>query len=374
MKNLKSCWAEVDLKAIRHNIKQIRNFVGKDVKVMPVIKAEAYGHGLIEVARAYQEEGIDAFGIATVEEGIRLRQKEIGGLILVLYDTPLDKIEDALKNNLSFSLYSKEFALALSKEAKRQIKKAKVHLAIDTGMNWYGLSPEEVLGFAKEVLSRGNIEIEGLYSHLSQADSNDPNKTYTKNQIKKFCKIIRDLEKNGIRPIYRHIANSAATLLLPKSHFNMIRPGLMLYGVYPNNIDRLKVKLKPAFSFKTKIIQIRTIPKGESIGYGGTFVTSSHSKIAILPVGYSDGISRSLSNKGKVIIRSKRFPIIGNICMNIMMIDVSGSNDIKTGDEVTILGSEENETISADEIAKDRNTISYEVLTDLGINNQRIYK
>ncbi|HBG81805.1 TPA: alanine racemase [candidate division CPR2 bacterium] len=373
MVKLNNCWVEIDLGAIQHNIKQIVNLVDKSVKVMPIIKAEAYGHGLIEVAKACKNEGIDAFGVATVEEGIRLRNEGIKGLILVLYDTPSDRIDQAILYDLSLSLYSKNFAKVLGNEAEKQKKKSKVHLAVDTGMSWYGLPIDKVLDFAKELNSLKAIEIEGIYSHCPQADSADSDKAFTKNQIQKFNNVIVELERNAISLKYCHMANSAATISLPQSHFNMVRPGIMLYGICPDNVDKSKVDLKPALSFKTRIIQIRDISKNTPIGYSGTFTTKRNSKIAILPIGYSDGVSRFLSNKGEVIINSQKFPVVGNVCMNIMMVDITDGVNINTGDEVTILGTEGKISISANDIAKTRNTISYEVLTNLGINNQRIY-
>lgn len=370
-KNHSHCWAEIDLSAIKHNVKQIKDFVGENVRVMPIIKAEAYGHGMVKTAKALQEVGIDAFGVATVEEGVRLREAGIQGLILVLYDTSSSKFIEAIINNLSLSLFKEELIVELNNEAKKLNMAAKVHLAVDTGMSWFGIAADDTLAFAKKVRCFSHIEIEGIFSHCSQADSSD--KTYTKNQISKFNSVLNSLENENIYPKLKHIANSAATLSLPDSHFDMVRPGLAIYGIYPDGISKSKFDLKPAFSFKTKVIQVRNIPANTPIGYGGTFVSPEDITIAVLPIGYSDGVSRKLSNKGKVIINGHKLSIVGNVCMNITMVNVT-SCDVKTDDIATIIGRQGSENISADDIANTRETISYEVLTNLGINNERAYK
>lgn len=363
-----NCWTEINLHSICSNLQAIKRLVRNDVLVMPVIKSEAYGHGLVEIAEICQKEGVIAFAVANVEEGIQLRKAGIKGLILVLYNTPKGSVRNALKNDISMSLFDQTIALALHKEAKAQKKIAKVHIPIDTGMGWYGLSPEDTLIFAKKIKTLDNLKIEGIYSHFSKAGSRE----FSQKQIKTFRTIIKLLEKEKISPTFHHLAKSSGVISYNNSHFDTVRPGLMLFGICPKDAKLNKSQLKPVMSFKTRVFQVRTLPKNTPISYDGTFVTQRKSKIAVLPVGYSNGLSRYLSNRGEVIIKGKKYPIVGNICMNITIVDVTNNPKISAGDIVTILGKNGNQEITANDIAKKANTTCYEILTSLGTRNKRV--
>jgi len=364
-------WADVDLGAIKHNVAATKELVGQGTEIMAIVKAEAYGHGLIKVSKACRDAGIKAFGVATKEEGLRLRKEKIEGLILILYHVAISDLDEVISNELSVSVYDKDILPHISTVAGRVGKTAKVHIVVDTGMGWYGLKPEDVLDFAKYANDLPNIEIEGLYSHFSQADNE--NKEVSEKQLELFNRAISTLKKENIQPKYIHIANSAAIIDMPESHFNMVRPGIMLYGIYPKGIDKSKITLRPAFSYKTRIIQKRDLKKGSFVGYGGNWQAKRDSKIAVLPIGYSDGLSRIFSNNSEVIIRGKKAPIAGNICMNVTMVDVTDIDGVTDADVATIIGSQNGQRIGADELAERQNTISYEILTSIGMHVQRYY-
>lgn len=363
-----NCWVEIKKTAIQHNINEIRKY-SKKTEIMPIVKSEAYGHGITEVAKICQGDGIDSFGVATVEEGVRLRKIGVKGTILVLYNTPANKLDAVLSSNLSISLFDKNLASDLDKKSSNKAMRAKVHIPVDTGMGWYGLNPEEAKDFIIFLSNLKNIEIEGIYSHFAKTNS----KEFSKQQINKFNKLIKFTEKKGILPKYIHMAKSSGVISYGNSLFDMVRPGLILYGVYPRDIGKNEIELRPAMSVKTRIFQVRKLPKGSPISYDGTYITKRNSKIAVLPIGYSNGLNRYLSNRGKVIIKGRKFPIIGNICMNICIVDVTGSDNIEAGDIVTILGKDGCSVISANDIASMVNTTRYEVLTSFGSRNPRIY-
>jgi len=364
----KSSWVEIDLGAIRQNIRTVQNFVGKHVKLMPVIKVEGYGHGLVETAKICQEEGVNALGVANIQEGLKLRQSGIKGLILVLYDVPIGQVKEIIQWDLSVSLYDIKVAVALDNEAKRQGKRAKIHIPLDTGMGWYGLDEKEVIAFIDGMRDLKHIEFEGIYSHLSQASQ----KTFTQRQINTFKNIVNQLETTGISFHYKHMAKSSGILGYKESHLDFVRPGITIYGLNPTREEQ-GLELVSALSFKTRVMQVRNISKGSPISYDGTFITQRDSQIAILPVGFTNGLNRSLSNKGEVIIRGKKSPIVGAICMNIAMIDVTDNPGVEQGDEVTVLGKQGTTEITAENIAMLAGTNVYDVLTNIGTSNERFY-
>jgi alanine racemase len=374
MEKTNNCWIEVNLIAIKNNLKEVNKLLSNSVKIMVVVKTDAYGHGLEQLAKVYESENIDAYGIANVEEGIRLRKIGIKKPILILYETPKHKLEDALSHDLSLTIYDNNQLEEINDGAKKFSLKAKVHLLIETGMNWYGLSVNNSTKLARKIKANTNLELEGIYSHFSQADNKNEN--YTRNQLDIFDNLLKNLAKDNIRPKFKHIANSAGIINFPKSHLDLVRPGIVLYGAYPRDVDKEKIKLTPALSLKTKIMQVKKLKRGSQVSYGGTFTAKNDITIAVLPIGYSDGLSRKLSNSGEVIIGGKKYPIIGNVCMNITMVDITDCDDIKAGDIVTVLGEDGNSIITAEKIAEIRNTISYEVLTDIGNLNskKRLYK
>jgi len=366
---------EIDLNAIAHNIQAIRRKVGGRVKIMAVVKADGYGHGATEVAKVASQSGADCLGVAIPEEGIELRSSGITAPILILGLTPPEKVQEVVKYNLSQALSTTELAKALSAEAQKLGKVAKVHIKIDTGMSRIGVSPEDAVNFVKQILTLKAIEIEGIFTHFSVSDSvsNAKDKTFTELQIHKFKWVVARLEENGIQIPIKHIANSAGVLNFPSSYFDMVRPGIIIYGLYYSRGVAVAENLQPAMTFKTAIIYLKTVAPEASISYGRTFTTEKESIIATLPVGYADGYNRLLSNKGEVLIKGRRAPIVGRVCMDMTMIDVSHIPEVKIGDEVVLFGKQGNAEIPMDEIADKTNTIVNEVACSIGKRVPRVY-
>ena len=360
----------VSLKAIRNNLKHLKKKVGKDIKILACVKTDAYGHGIEKVSKAIHKE-VDYLAVASVEEGVFLRKIGIKLPILILNCILPDEAEKIVKYNLSQTLCSLKVADALDKEASKRNKKAKVHIDIDTGMGRIGVRLPDAVDFIKKVKKLKNLNIEGIYTHFPSADESDGNFTYQ--QIKTFGNLIKKLETIGIEIPLKHTANSAAIMNFTKSYFNMVRPGLMVYGYYPSPSVKKAVKLEPALSLRTRIVCLRKLPKGATISYGRTYTTPRTSMIATLPIGYGDGYSRALSNKGEVIIHGKRAPIVGRICMDQTMVDVSKIPGVKIDDEVVLIGKQKNETITVEEVAAKIGTIPYEVVCMIGKKVKREY-
>jgi alanine racemase len=366
---------EIDLNAIAHNIQAVRSKVGDGVKIMAVVKADGYGHGATEVAKVALQSRADCLGVAIPEEGVELRLSGITAPILVLGLTPAEKVQEVIKYNLSQALSTTELAEALSAEAQKSGKVAKVHIKVDTGMSRIGVPPEEAVDFVKQILTLKAIEIEGIFTHFSVSDSvsNAEDKSFTELQIDKFKQVVARLEENGIQIPIKHAANSAGVLNFPSSYFDMVRPGIIIYGLYYSRGVAVAENLEPAMSFKTAIIYLKTVASEASISYGRTFTTKKESIIATLPVGYADGYNRLLSNKGEVLIKGRRAPIVGRVCMDMTMIDVSHIPEVKIGDEVVLFGKQGDAEIPMDEIADKTNTIVNEVACCIGKRVPRVY-
>jgi len=362
---------EIDLDSIAYNIHQIRKKVGNKTKTMAVMKANAYGHGAVEVAKVAIDAGAQWLAVALVEEGIQLREAGIQSPILILGSTPPDQVHEVIKYNLSQTVCSRELIETLSNEAQSWNQTAKVHIKVDTGLGRLGIFPEEVAAFVKESSCLEGIEIEGIFTHFSVADED---KAFTELQIKKFKEVISNLEREKIHIPLKHAANSAAVVGFASSYFNLVRPGIILYGLYPSPEMNRTIPLKPAMSFKTKITYLKRVPAGYSLSYDRTFTTKRKSLIAILPVGYADGYPRALSNKGEVLIKGKRAPVVGMICMDMTLVDVTHIPDVKVGDEVVLFGKQNGAQISADEIASKSDLINYEILCGISKRVPRIYK
>jgi len=362
---------EIDLDSIAYNIHQIRKKVGNKTKIMAVMKANAYGHGAVEVAKVAIDAGAQWLAVALVEEGIQLREAGIQSPILILGSTPPDQVHEVIKYNLSQTVCSRELIETLSNEAQSWNQTAKVHIKVDTGLGRLGIFPEEVAAFVKESSCLEGIEIEGIFTHFSVADED---KAFTELQIKKFKEVISNLEREKIHIPLKHAANSAAVVGFASSYFNLVRPGIILYGLYPSPEINRTIPLKPAMSFKTKITYLKRVPAGYSLSYDRTFTTKRKSLIAILPVGYADGYPRALSNKGEVLIKGKRAPVVGMICMDMTLVDVTHIPDVKVGDEVVLFGKQNGAQISADEIASKSDLINYEILCGISKRVPRIYK
>ncbi len=352
----------INKKAIEHNIKQFRNLVSKDILLMPVVKSNAYGHGMIEVAKICDLNSfVDKICVVNLDEAIILINNEIKKPIIILsfYELDTKKIRVAIKNKVIFPVYLLEQINFLNKLAKTVGETVKIHLKIDTGATRIGVLPTEALKFAQEISRLKNLKLDGIWSHFA---SSEDDFEYTKKQQTVFEKTIDELERNNIYIPIKHFACSAATIFHNSARFNAVRLGLSLYGLYPNEKSKKIIELFPALSMNTKIIQIKTVKQNTKIGYGGTFITKQKTKIAVLPIGYWDGIDRKLSNNGSVIINGARCPIRGRICMNLTMVDVSKIKQVSVGDEVIIIGKQGKNIISADDLAKQIGTINYEVV------------
>lgn len=360
--------ATVNLNALRHNYRLIKKYAG-NVDVMAVVKANAYGHGDVEVVRALKKEGVKHFGVALVKEGIRLRNKGIRDNIYILSGIT-DGQENEIINFAFVPLISDiETAERFAKVVKKMKKSVEVHLKIDTGMGRFGFLPWQADVFFKRIKKIGNINIMGIASHFADLAGGDV--AFAKEQLKIFNKIISSGINNGFRFRWIHIANSAAIFLLPQARFNLVRPGIALYGCPP--FDGCQESLKPVMELKTRVIYLKRVPRGYSISYGRTFYTKRESLIATIPIGYADGMNRLMSNKGEVLVKGKRVPIVGRVCMDLTMIDVTGIDKVKVGDEVVIIGRQRKQSITALEIADKIGTISYEVLCNISSRVPRRY-
>ncbi|MFW5996295.1 MAG: alanine racemase [Halanaerobiaceae bacterium] len=371
-KPLRPVWAEVDLENIRFNLAQIRSLIAERTKIMAVVKADAYGHGVIPVVNALIDEGIDRLAVALPGEGMELREAGIDLPIQILGELLPSQLEALLNYDLIPTLCKRETALMLSKMAKKEGKQIKVHIKVDTGMGRIGKRPENAVDYIKFVSALPRLEIEGLMTHFARADEH--NKDYTYGQWEKFKTILERVKLEGIDIPVQQVSNSAAILDLPEMNLDLVRPGIMLYGLFPSGDIENKVKLKPVLSWKARIVYIKEVPPGSGISYGTTYVTERTTEIATIPLGYADGYSRLLSNKGEVLIHGQRAPILGRVCMDQFMVDVTNITDVSAGDEVVLIGRQETEEITATELANLIGTINYEVLCGISKRIKRIYK
>lgn len=355
-------WVEVSKSAIKHNLAQFKRLIGSQVLLMPVVKSNAYGHGIVEVAKICDvNKNVARLCVANLDEALNLIKNGIKKPIVILsfYELDEQKLKIAIKHKTIFPVYREDQILKLNKIAKQLKTKTTVHLKIDTGTTRIGMLPNQALAFAKKINQSSNIYLEGIWSHFASSES-DP--IFTNKQLEVFNNILSELEKEGIKIPLKHFACSASTSLHPNTHFNAVRVGLSTYGLYPDDKSRKKILLKPVLSLNTKIIQLKTVPANTPISYGRTYVTKHPTKIAILPVGYWDGIDRRLSSKGEVLIGGKKCPIRGRVCMNLSMIDVTKVKNVKVGDTATIIGQQGKAKISADDLARTIGTINYEVV------------
>lgn len=365
--------ANVDLNAIHHNIQVMRSQIKKDTKLMAIIKADAYGHGATVIAKALNDKGIDAYGVAIIEEAIELRNAGIDKPILILGYTPKEQYGLVVSYDVTQTVFQYDMAEALSLEAMRQGKNVKVHIKLDTGMSRIGFSDTlESIDEIKRISLLKGIEIEGLFSHFAKADETD--QLPTKLQIRRYLDFVALLEKEDIYIPIKHISNSAGIIEFPEANFDMVRCGITTYGIYPSEwVNRKDVILEPAMELKTHVIYIKELEAGVGISYGATYTTEKKTKIATIPVGYADGYSRNLSNNGKVIIHGQYAPIIGRICMDQFMVDISHIKDVKQGDTVTLLGRDQDAYISVEELALWSHSFPYELVCTIGKRIPRVY-
>lgn len=362
-------WAEINLDALDNNLNAVKKLLGNK-KILLAIKADAYGHGAKEIA-IHLDGKVDMFGVASLEEGINLRTNgNIITPILVLSPIPYSGIGALFEYNLTPSISEKEFAQRLIQEAKKLEKPIKVHVEVDTGMGRTGLSLDEALVTITQINNRSYLDVEGVFTHFPAADNDF---TFTRQQIEKYVKLTEFLNKSGVKPIIRHVANSAGFLNFAESYFDMIRPGLIIYGISPNQTSQQIAALKPAMSLRTRIVNLRKIPKGNSISYERTYVTQRDSLIAVVTTGYGDGYPWVLSNNAEVLVAGQRAKVVGNVCMDLTMIDVTDIQKLKIGDMVTLIGKDGNDTITVNELAGWAKTIPYEVITRISPRVPRVF-
>lgn len=365
--------ARVDLNAIRHNLLQIRNRLHKDTKLMAIIKADAYGHGSVPIAKVLDEGSIDAYGVAIIEEAIELREAGIKKPILVLGYTPKEQYNLVVAYDVTQTVFQYEMAEALSAEAVRQGKTAKIHIKLDTGMSRIGYpDTKESVEEIKRISLLQGIEIEGLFTHFAKADETDT--TSAKEQLRRFLAFSELLQQAGVHIPIRHASNSAGIINIKDAEFDMVRCGIATYGIYPSDeVDHEEVSLIPAMEIISHVIYVKELEEGVGVSYGGTFITKRKTRVATVPVGYADGYSRNLSNLGKVIIHGQYAPIIGRICMDQFMVDVTDIKDVQQGDKVTLLGRDGASYISAEELSEWSHSFPYELVCTVGKRIPRVY-
>ena len=364
----RAVWAEIDLEAIRHNIGEIQNRMRGGAKLCAVVKANAYGHGAVAVARTAVEAGASYLAVAILEEALELRAAGFCEPVLILGHTPEAQAPQIVAHAVTQTVFSLEAAEALSAAAVQQRKTAKVHLKVDTGMGRIGVRPEEAGALAARIARLPGIELEGVFSHFASSDSAD--KTAAERQLARFREALRSIEAAGVRVAIRHIANSAAILEIPEAHFDMVRAGIILYGLWPSEEVARSAALRPAMRLKARVAYVKEVPAGEAISYGGVFRTARRSRIATLPIGYADGYTRRLSGRAEVEVNGALAPVVGRICMDQCMLDVSDAGEVRAGDEVTLFGGAR---MSAQALAQLLGTIHYEVVCTVGARVPRVY-
>lgn len=366
-------WAEIDLDALAYNMKEIRKRTKPEAKIMTVVKTDAYGHGAVEIAETLLENGADCLAVAMLDEAVELRRSGITAPILILGLTHPEYYEAVIREEVAQTVDSFEQAEALSKAATGLGKKAVVHLKLDTGMGRIGFTCRESdVEEIKRIVSLPNLSVEGVFTHFAKADEADP--AYTQEQFGRFMGFLERLEKEGVHIPVRHVSNSAATLRFPEMHLEMVRPGIILYGYYPSgDFEKGIADLRPVMSLRARITHIKEMSEGETVSYGGTYQVKGRQKIATVPVGYGDGYFRILSGKAKMLVKGETVPVVGRICMDQSMIDVSSVHTIHVGDEVVIFGHEGGKTLSLDALAEEAGTIPYELLCAVSRRVPRVY-
>lgn len=362
----------INLDNIRYNVSELKKKVDPASKVMFVIKADGYGHGAVRIMQ-YLGDSVDAYGVAVINEAVALRENGCGKLILILGYTPKSCLKHVVKYDISQTVTDYETARLLSEEAVRQGVNVRIHIKLDTGMGRIGFLPgDESVKIIKKISELPNIIMEGCFTHFSKADEKDL--AYTEKQYDTYIDMIERLEAAGVTFDIKHACNSAAVIQFPKANLDMVRLGIASYGLYPSeDIDKSAIELKPAMEWKTIISYVKTVQPGTKIGYGGTYTADSVRRIATVPVGYADGYPRALSNRGRVIVNGMSAPIVGRVCMDQFMIDVTDIPDVEVEDSVTLVGRDGDELISVEEIAAYGDSFNYEVICDVGKRVPREY-
>ncbi len=384
-KHLAQTRVDIDLGALAHNVRVLKGLIASGTRFMAVVKADAYGHGALQAARIALENGADWLAVARISEAIQLRESGIEAPMLLFGDVRAEQVPYLAAHDICISLAGLDMARRLSAQAQKQKKPLKVHVKVDTGMGRLGIlhdqliapdilpdDPWESVKEIQAIHALKGLVMEGLYTHLASSDARD--KSSARLQVDRLALLAEKLQEKGVTPPLVHAANSAALIDLPGSHLKMVRPGLAMYGLWPSDeMDQTRVSLKPVMSIRSKIIQLKSVPQGFKISYGGTHVTAAPTKIATIPIGYADGYSRQLSNKGEMLVQGIKAPIVGRVCMDFTMIDVGHIPHAALGDEVVILGSQGGQTISATDIARTLGTINYEITASLTQRMPRCY-
>lgn len=368
-------YAVISLENILYNVNELKKRIDPSVKVMFVIKADGYGHGAVPIMQ-FLGDNVDAYGVATVDEAIELRKNGCDKIILILGYTPKSCLKYVVEYGISQAVFDYDSAKIMSDEAVKQGKKAIMHIKLDTGMGRIGFVPcKESLETIKSINKLPGVYFEGCFTHFSKADEDDM--WYTREQFEKYTSFTGELKENGIEFDIKHVCNSAAVMQFSEASLDMVRFGIASYGLYPSPVlDNGNIVLKPAMSWKSIISYIKHVPAGTRIGYNGTYITESPRTIATIPVGYADGYPRALSGCGRVIIHGMSVPIVGRVCMDQFMVDITdieGKADISVEDEVTLLGTDGDETITAEELSKPGNSFNYEFVCDVGSRVPRKY-
>lgn len=371
MDNTRPTWAEINLAAVKHNLDQIRRVVGP-ARIMAVVKANAYGHGILEISRLCQQEKVDFFGVATIEEALLLRESGITVPILVLGSVPVNSLRLLVTNDIRATVFSESLAIELSRVAQELSRSAYVHIKVDTGMGRLGIIPgDTALQTVKAIYDLPGIVTEGIFTHFAAADTAEVD--YSLQQLERFKAFLDKLEQSSIKIPIRHCANSAAIMQFPPSHMDMVRAGILLYGLYPSEEVRKEViSVIPAMTLKSRVSYIKTVPAGDTLSYGRTYCCSQNTRVATVPIGYADGYSRSLSNKVQAVIKGKLVWQIGTICMDQCLFDVTQVDDVQEGDEVILFGRPE-QGVTADDLANLSGTINYEVVCAISARVPRTY-
>ncbi len=378
--------AEIDLEALVHNCQQVRSCISSHVRLMAVVKADAYGHGLVQSSRALVATGVDFLGVACLAEALELRRAGIETPILLFGYSPGRYASLLYEFDIRASVHSLDAAVALSREAASLPGPLRIHVKVDTGMGRLGLPTthaqdhgryidrlRQVVGQIVEIARLPHLHLEGIYTHFAAAE--DPDIRPTQGQLSLFLDMLHELEKHAIRPELRHAANSAATIRMPESHLDMVRPGIALYGLWPSKyLYNEAITLKPVMSIKSTVIQVKEVPAGFKVSYGGTWQSKGPTRIATVPIGYADGYKRVLSSNAEMLVRGSRAQVVGRVCMDLTMIDVGHIPSIRVEDEVVVLGRQGAEEITADELASRSGTINYEIVSSLTARIPRIYR
>lgn len=372
---MRPVWAEIDLKAIEHNVGAVRALTKSGTLFMAVVKANGYGHGASQAARAAQSAGADRLGVSLLDEAMQLKNSGISAPIHILSETPPEPADCRCiaENGFIATVCREETARALAAAGTELGKPVKVHVKVDTGMNRIGLNwdPDSVTAYIKTIKDLPGLNVEGVFTHFATAD--DPASDFKKTQLDRFNKVLDMLREKGICPPVKHAANSAAIIDFPESHLDMVRAGNAIYGLDPSPAFAGRIDLIPSLSWKAKVSFVKDVPAGEGISYGLKYTTDKPRRLATLPLGYADGYSRRLSGRAEVIINGRKAPVLGTICMDMFLVDVTGIPDVYEGTEAVLIGSDDKESITADDVAACLGTINYEVVCMISDRVPRIY-